>query len=350
MDYAFVTAAFSIAIKLVAGGMILFFAEVKHRKTSLPWGLAWIAYAYAIAGDISGNYIIGAMSVAIFASLIFYGTTRLIGAEFYIGKVSRIIALLPMFFVILLVSGALMLPRNLNLLIMGVSHAVSGLFMILSGFLLLELREIYGKKAKNLGITLIIYGIHQVDYLALRNEQGFATVGFVLGLILTVVSALLMIQFVLVTPFGPKSARVHEKIQKGVLILRLESIEGYMDLLRDYPVLAFVRTISTPNKWTTFKLSNVPGKLTIEPTNLPRILETAVEYMKRAREDGDSFRPVILIEGLEYLRLYNDFSSIAKFLATLKDYVSVNEGTLIVVLDEKAWEKKEFHLLTRILT
>ncbi|WP_158295413.1 DUF835 domain-containing protein [Pyrococcus furiosus] len=58
---------------------------------------------------------------------------------------------------------------------------------------------------------------------------------------------------------------------------------------------------------------------------------------------------IVVIEGIEYLKMYNEFSAIAKMLATVRDYVISHQGGLIVVVDKKALDEREYALLRRVL-
>ncbi|GAB6100944.1 hypothetical protein JCM16138_01670 [Thermococcus atlanticus] len=60
-------------------------------------------------------------------------------------------------------------------------------------------------------------------------------------------------------------------------------------------------------------------------------------------------RGIIVIDCLEYLMMYNEFRSIAKFLSILRDYVLLHGGTIIVVLEEGAWSERQLTVLRRVL-
>jgi len=59
---------------------------------------------------------------------------------------------------------------------------------------------------------------------------------------------------------------------------------------------------------------------------------------------------IVVLEGLEFLRVYNDFQSIAKMMASVRDCVFSHNGALIVVLSKEAWDEREFNPLIRLLT
>ncbi|NJE09036.1 DUF835 domain-containing protein [Thermococcus sp. M39] len=94
----------------------------------------------------------------------------------------------------------------------------------------------------------------------------------------------------------------------------------------------------TPILW----LTKVERKDTVYPTNLPYLMQTLVNFMKKEGKPK-----VILLEGLEYLTTENGFKSIFKFLTTLKDYALVNNSIIIIPIESKAYDDRDIHLLLR---
>ncbi len=90
-------------------------------------------------------------------------------------------------------------------------------------------------------------------------------------------------------------------------------------------------------------LSRVEEKHSVSPSNLHVILEEAVKFMRIRRNS------VIYIEGIEYLMLYNDFRSVAKFLFTLKDYATVEKSVLLIFISPGVLEKSHYNILRREL-
>ncbi|WP_087035913.1 DUF835 domain-containing protein [Thermococcus litoralis] len=73
-----------------------------------------------------------------------------------------------------------------------------------------------------------------------------------------------------------------------------------------------------------------------DPTKLHVIQDAILRFL---REKGG--KAVVYFEGIEYLILYNDFSSVAKFLFSLKDYVISNESMLILYLPPNVLDKTQ---------
>ena len=79
----------------------------------------------------------------------------------------------------------------------------------------------------------------------------------------------------------------------------------------------------------------------ISPTKLHVIQEQALKFVREASN------AVILIDCLEYLLLYNDFSAVYKFLINLKDYLIPAGAALVVIVDESALDDRQRALLLR---
>lgn len=79
----------------------------------------------------------------------------------------------------------------------------------------------------------------------------------------------------------------------------------------------------------------------VPPTKLHVIQDQAISFV---RENPES---VVLIDCLEYLLLYNDFTSVFKFLVNLKDHLLPAGAALIVIVDENALDERQKALLLR---
>jgi len=86
-------------------------------------------------------------------------------------------------------------------------------------------------------------------------------------------------------------------------------------------------------------VTSAPIENGIPPTNLELITELCVHYMREVREKGSP--GVIYIACLEYLKLYNSFMGLLKFLHRLRDYTIMYGGRVIVEIDEKVWDERE---------
>ncbi|BAD84926.1 hypothetical protein, conserved (C-terminus) [Thermococcus kodakarensis KOD1] len=137
---------------------------------------------------------------------------------------------------------------------------------------------------------------------------------------------------------------------EGVQIISPEDFKNIKAQLENVPVLAFLRTLKPPESWKPFfftTANNMEIPNTIRPTDLYKMVETVHRYLLEAERSG--VKGIVLVEGLEYLRIHNEFPSIAKMMSTVRDYIISNKGALIVVIDKNALDEREYMLLRRIL-
>lgn len=92
-------------------------------------------------------------------------------------------------------------------------------------------------------------------------------------------------------------------------------------------------------------LSRDSRRANISPTNLGAIILEAQRFLKK-EEGRDS---IVMLDGLEYLIVQNDFSKVIKFVQTLKDTISVAGSKLLIPFNLAALEESRQALLTRDL-
>ncbi|MDK2826603.1 MAG: two-component system, cell cycle response regulator [Methanolobus sp.] len=95
----------------------------------------------------------------------------------------------------------------------------------------------------------------------------------------------------------------------------------------------------TPIVWLT--KNKMSGQQSIDSTELFRIHPIIADFVNKV-EDG-----VVLMDGLEYLILDNDFLSVVKLLEQTNDTIMASSSRMMLQLDPDVLEKKEFHLLKR---
>ncbi|WP_440953793.1 DUF835 domain-containing protein [Methanococcoides sp. FTZ1] len=79
----------------------------------------------------------------------------------------------------------------------------------------------------------------------------------------------------------------------------------------------------------------------IDPSEIFKLHPTIANFMKKANKG------IILLDGLEYLILENDFKSVVKLIEQTNDSVMVSDSMLIFNVDSNIFEPKEYHLLKR---
>jgi archaellum biogenesis ATPase FlaH len=88
-------------------------------------------------------------------------------------------------------------------------------------------------------------------------------------------------------------------------------------------------------------LSDIDTDISLVPTNLQGIYNKIRTFIQ---ENKDC---VVLLEGIEFLSTYNNFTSIVKFTQTLNDTVVLNEAILILTINPVAFAPDKFALLKR---
>ena len=187
-----------------------------------------------------------------------------------------------------------------------------------------------------------------MDYPFLRPVEWFAPIGFTLGAILNVLEVFAFFDIIFSERF--KNLRKTEKpevIREGVFIVSPEKFKAYANALSNFPVLAFSRKSELPEKWEVHLLTMIDHPGNIRPTQLHKIIERARGYLREAYLENVT--GVVIVDGLEYLLMYNDFRSVLKFLATLSDYMAFYRGMLLLILDERSLEKRQVKILKQVL-
>ncbi|WP_167886414.1 MULTISPECIES: DUF835 domain-containing protein [unclassified Thermococcus] len=109
--------------------------------------------------------------------------------------------------------------------------------------------------------------------------------------------------------------------------------------------LVFSRNNSRREGWFWITKLNAPNA--IYPTNLPKMLDIIVKYMKNAKEEGR--HPIIVIDNLEYLIMENEFETVLRFLSVLRDYAVLHSATVFLGIDLDTLDTKKQHLLKRLV-
>ncbi|USS40154.1 DUF835 domain-containing protein [Thermococcus aggregans] len=339
---------------------VLVYTYLKYKiKALFFWSAAWMFFILMQVAFYTGNK----ERVAIFYS--FFSGTLIYGALVYFKehgdfrtsiKPELIGVIPPLFALYSMLLVRLDLPYSFSSVEVP-SVILSGIFFLFSGFVLLAM----GKKQRNsfyLGILTIAFGIFVLLYLV---RMSFSHCPFVwilrlhfawilIGTVLSVGMAFFMIKLVTSREFlfFEEPVEVKVVLEPGAKVITPEEYEQVKKEFKDYPALAFVRSLNVPEKWRVYYLSTEEREGRISPTNLAYITHLVNEYFKEAKEKG--VRGVVVIDCPEYLVMYNGFESIAKFLASLKDFAVVNMGVLLVVIDEEAWDKRQLAILRRLFS
>ena len=88
-------------------------------------------------------------------------------------------------------------------------------------------------------------------------------------------------------------------------------------------------------------LSTTLGRDYVDPHNLNSLTNLISNFV------SDGARAVILLDGLEYLMINNDFPRILHFLEYVNEQVAMKRAILILSVDDRAFESKELALIER---
>lgn len=116
---------------------------------------------------------------------------------------------------------------------------------------------------------------------------------------------------------------------KGLLITRL-----FPSRVRKQYNLA-----NTPVLW----LSRTQTKKAINPTNLGVLLEEARDFI------ANNHKTLILLDGLEYLIIENDFERVLKFINSLEDEIALHNSRLLVSVNPKVLDPERKALLEKTM-
>jgi len=96
----------------------------------------------------------------------------------------------------------------------------------------------------------------------------------------------------------------------------------------------------TPIIWLT-RVAN--SQDTVRPYPVGKISETVQIFISAGKNT------VVLLDGVEYLIMHNDFKTVLTSLQDLNEYIAQNDSILILPVDAEAMEPKQFALLRREL-
>lgn len=93
----------------------------------------------------------------------------------------------------------------------------------------------------------------------------------------------------------------------------------------------------TPIIW----LSNQLGKVYVNPSNIGILSDTIIRFVEKSGDD------VILIDGIEFLIVNNDFDKVLRMVHHVTEAVMENRSRLIVSVDPRTLDTRELALLER---
>jgi len=344
----------------ILAAIFVFRAYLKtKRKSALIFSLAWLSDFLTILSAGFSMYEVNSFFIALFGALITYGMLVFLEEEkesVTLSQIRKGTAIPPLFVVYLLL---LKWYGGINewTFIIGGPWFIAGAFLLFAGIFMKNLATTYEKSAKHLHYGFVLFGLHLLPYPFFAREEWYAPIGLTASTILIVWLTTTMIRLVL----SPRFTKLYEMtkeveeitidIKPGVLIVNQEEYKELKEKLKDMPVLAFLRDISNvPERWEYFFVTTALKdgvQNAVSPTDLAKMTELIYRYLKTAADANTT--GIIIIDCLEYLLVYNELSAVMKFLTKLRDFVLVNNGTLILVAEKSALGEKNWALLTKLL-
>ncbi len=143
------------------------------------------------------------------------------------------------------------------------------------------------------------------------------------------------------------------ELKKGVSYLIVDHIEDAYTLFKRYSREAKGMCVTrTPPEEVehiydvhnvTFKwLTHLKVDQGVRPTELHILFPSIQQFM----EGGDF---IIILDGLEYLKVHNGFDEILKFIQSFRDHVYMKKGLLLVPVSHDALSPMEISLIRRDL-
>ncbi|WP_457742532.1 DUF835 domain-containing protein [Thermococcus sp.] len=314
-----------LGIALLVSYVLLFYNyHVTGRKALLYYSLAWLSLAVPV---FSGNDTVYVVGLAFFSSLLWAGNVTALGELFFESETERgfkYLSIVPILLVFLLY------PERKTLLFF-----LFGLWVLSSALLL----GFFYRNFLSLSILEGIFGVIVV-------VSGFGSylraplVPVLVALAAAFESIRLFLRSSFVGDFSIGSIQdVSLELKPGLVMVPALPPEVLSS------ALVFSRKPSSDPNW--FWVTSVEGERSVSPTNLPKILDMAVKFMREAQEAGK--KPLIVIEGFDYLVLENGFSSVLKFLSALRDYALLNDATVFLVGEDNFLSERERHLLRNLV-
>ena len=88
-------------------------------------------------------------------------------------------------------------------------------------------------------------------------------------------------------------------------------------------------------------LSTTLGKDYMDPHNLNSLSNLISSFV------ADGNRSIVLLDGVEYLMINNDFPRLLHFLEYVSEQIALHKSILLLSLDDRAFDPKELALLER---
>ncbi|WP_297519992.1 DUF835 domain-containing protein [Thermococcus sp.] len=336
-----------ITLKGAIGLVFLWVFIKSRRRSALFLGAGWVLSGnLPLGGTVVGGRDLDPLIMGLSTSITIFGIMELITEERGRGPPRSLLLSLPP---VPLVYGAIETALGMNF---GGTYIVSGFLLIAGGGTFIEfLKDYYRSRAVLFGATLILAGIASMAYpfIYLRGDLNYSLVvyGSVFLAALTIFAYYRLVSSENFLYFGRMENAEDVDVGPGPRIVSPHQFEEIAKKLNGFPVLAFLRGTKPGEGWIVYRISTVGRENVIEPSALYRITQTVEDYLREAERTG--VHGIVVLEGLELMKMYNGFESLLKFLSTLGDMVRLSGASLLVITEREVWSKSEWRLLHRML-
>lgn len=345
-------------LDLAALALILRVYMKNKRRSALFFSLAWLTDFFVMITAFAGMDYLNSILLTLFGAMLFYSAVEFLREEkesINLGAISKMVGA-PLG--VVLYTWAFLefkiptIPPSgvYASMLLGVAWSNAAFLVISAGFFFKRLIPMY-KHARHLYWGLVLFGLHLFPYPFFHDLAWYAPIGLTLSLILIAWLVYSMVSMVSSEQFNkievPEMKEI--KLEEGVLIIGSSEYGEIKRMLKDFPVLAFIRMIrDVPATWRYYFVTTAGDEQenAISPTDLGKISELSYRYLKATEEKG---RGIILIDCVEYLLMYNELNSILKFLTKLRDFVKLYRGTLVLVIEKEALGERDYSLIERLL-
>ncbi len=351
-----IEAALVLLADVVAAVWIFRIYLQNKRRSALAFSLAWVFdFLFVLLSGI-GAIQASTLMLATFSALIFYGSVKFLQEESITARYRTLamFASMPVGFMIYILGVYWYTKDAYWTAISASTFGIAGIFVIAGGLLLRESEEIYKSAIKYLYLSIIVFGIHLIPAALFGIYDWYKPIGFTMSTVLIISMVVAMVKLTSSQFFLPTRERptTPVDIKPGVMIVNSSEYQKLKEKLKDRPVLAFLRDVKdVPEGWRYYFVTTIPFqgrfKDTINPTNLARMTELAYKYLEESARVGE--QGIVVIDCLEYLTVYNSWESLMKFLSKLRDFVIVNKGTLVLVIEKESLENRLYAQLRKLM-
>lgn len=313
-----------IGVAFLMAYVIMFYSYyTTGRKSLLYYSFGWLTLSIHHLRPAEGVYNI---SIAFFAFFLWLGNIKM-GEELLKSvpyhRELKLFSFLPI--------AALLFLTPL--------HEIGALSMIAASIVIASIFLIMSREGQLVQIGLLegVFGI-MGGIVGVLGESGML---HALSSMVALIAAYLSTRHLLATAFKGsfEVENAPSDFPTGMVVLPTIARDILMH------ALVFSRQRGSGPNW--FWITKATEENAVSPTNLPKILDISLKFMKHASDEGK--RPLIVLEGVEYLILENDFNTVAKFLSTLRDYAILHGASVVILSDLKGISEKERNFLLRLV-